>query len=446
MVIRPNGYAIWEQMQRALDQMFKDTGHQNAYFPLFIPQSFLSREAEHVEGFAPEVAVVTHGGGKELEEPLIIRPTSETIIYAMYAKWIHSYRDLPLLINQWANVVRWEMRTRLFLRTTEFLWQEGHTAHATEAEAEEEARRMLGVYRTFMEEWMAMPVLTGRKTDSERFAGALRTYSTEALMQDNKALQAGTSHNLGQNFSRAFEVTFQTASGDLDHVWNTSWGVSTRLVGALIMTHSDDAGLVCPPKLAQYQVVIVPIYKTDEERAAVLEAGNRLRRELAAGGIRVHLDAREGMKPGAKYYEWEGRGVPLRLEVGPRDIASGSVVLARRTGGKKETLPLDGIAARLATAMDKMQADLLAAALARREAASLRGATKQEFIARMENEGGLVYAGFCGRSDCEAEIKDQTKATIRVLPDEEFRSREAPAKCMWCGRPSVAEAVWAKAY
>jgi prolyl-tRNA synthetase len=426
--------------------MFKDTGHQNAYFPLFIPQSFMAREAEHVEGFAPEVAVVTHGGGKELEEPLIIRPTSETIIYAMYAKWIQSYRDLPLLINQWANVVRWEMRTRLFLRTTEFLWQEGHTAHATEAEAEEEARRMLGVYRTFMEEWMAMPVLTGRKTDSERFAGALRTYSTEALMQDNKALQAGTSHNLGQNFSRAFEVTFQTASGDLDHVWNTSWGVSTRLVGALIMTHSDDAGLVCPPKLAQYQVVIVPIYKTDEERAAVLEAGNRLRRELAAGGIRVHLDAREGMKPGAKYYEWEGRGVPLRLEVGPRDIASGSVVLARRTGGKKETLPLDGIAARLATAMDKMQADLLAAALARREAASLRGATKQEFIARMENEGGLVYAGFCGRSDCEAEIKDQTKATIRVLPDEEFRSREAPAKCMWCGRPSVAEAVWAKAY
>jgi prolyl-tRNA synthetase len=446
MVIRPNGYAIWEQMQRALDQMFKDTGHQNAYFPLFIPQSFLSREAEHVEGFAPEVAVVTHGGGKELEEPLIIRPTSETIIYAMYAKWIHSYRDLPLLINQWANVVRWEMRTRLFLRTTEFLWQEGHTAHATEAEAEEEARRMLGVYRTFMEEWMAMPVLTGRKTDSERFAGALRTYSTEALMQDNKALQAGTSHNLGQNFSRAFEVTFQTASGDLDYVWNTSWGVSTRLVGALIMTHSDDAGLVCPPKLAQYQVVIVPIYKTDEERAAVLEAGNRLRGELAAGGIRVHLDAREGMKPGAKYYEWEGRGVPLRVEVGPRDIASGSVVLARRTGGKKETLPLDGIAARLATAMDKMQADLLATALARREAASLRGATKQQFIARMENEGGLVYAGFCGRSDCEAEIKDQTKATIRVLPDEEFRSREAPAKCMWCGRPSVAEAVWAKAY
>jgi prolyl-tRNA synthetase len=446
MVIRPNGYAIWEQMQRALDQMFKDTGHQNAYFPLFIPQSFLSREAEHVEGFAPEVAVVTHGGGKELEEPLIVRPTSETIIYAMYAKWIQSYRDLPVLINQWANVVRWEMRTRLFLRTTEFLWQEGHTAHATEAEAEEEARRMLGVYRTFMEEWMAMPVLTGLKTDSERFAGALRTYSCEALMQDNKALQAGTSHNLGQNFARAFEVTFQTAAGSLDHVWNTSWGVSTRLVGALIMTHSDDSGLVCPPRLAQYQVVIVPIYKTDTERATVLEAATSLRKDLAAAGIRVHVDAREGMKPGAKYYEWEGRGVPLRLEIGPRDLAAGSVVLARRTGGKKETLPMEGLSGRLTAAMDQFQADLLAAAIARREAASVRGATKEQFIARMESEGGFVYGGFCGRGVCETEIKDQTKATIRVLPDPEFRSPVAPTRCMWCDHPSVVEAVWAKAY
>jgi prolyl-tRNA synthetase len=446
MVIRPNGYAIWEQMQRALDQMFKDTGHQNAYFPLFIPQSYLSREAEHVEGFAPEVAVVTHGGGKELDEPLIVRPTSETIIYAMYAKWIQSYRDLPLLINQWANVVRWEMRTRLFLRTTEFLWQEGHTAHATEAEAEEEARRMLGVYRTFMEGWMAMPVITGRKTDGERFAGALRTYSLEALMQDNKALQAGTSHNLGQNFARAFEVTFQTANGDLDHVWNTSWGVSTRLVGALIMTHSDDVGLICPPKLAQYQVVIVPIYKTAEERAAVLQASDQLRDQLAASGLRVHVDGREGMKPGAKYYEWEGRGVPLRLEVGPRDVASASVVLARRTGGKKETLPMDGLAGRLINAVDKFQSELFETAKARREAASVRGATKEQFIARMENEGGFVYAGFCGRAECESEIKEQTKATIRVLPDEEFRSPVPPTTCMWCGRPSLAEAVWAKAY
>jgi prolyl-tRNA synthetase len=338
------------------------------------------------------------------------------------------------------------MRTRLFLRTTEFLWQEGHTAHATEAEAEEEARRMLGVYRTFMEEWMAMPVLTGLKTDSERFAGAVRTYSCEALMQDNKALQAGTSHNLGQNFARAFEVTFQTAEGGLDHVWNTSWGVSTRLVGALIMTHSDDAGLVCPPRLAQYQVVIVPIYKNEDERGVVLQAATRVRGDLAAAGVRVHLDSREGMKPGAKYYEWEGRGVPLRLEIGPRDVASGSVVLARRTGGKKEPLPMEGIAGVVTAAMERMQADLLQAALARREAASLRGATKDQFIARMENEGGLVYGGFCGSPACEAEIKEKTKATIRVLPDPEFRSPVAPTKCLWCDRPSVVEAVWAKAY
>ena len=446
MVIRPNGYAIWEQMQRALDTMFKETGHQNAYFPLFIPQSFLSREAEHVEGFSPETAVVTHGGGKELEEPLVIRPTSETIIYAMYAKWIQSYRDLPLLINQWANVVRWELRTRLFLRTTEFLWQEGHTAHATEAEAEEETLRMLGVYRTFMEQWMAMPVVTGRKTDSERFAGALRTYSCEALMQDNKALQAGTSHNLGQNFARAFEVTFQTAAGELDHVWNTSWGVSTRLVGALIMTHGDDNGLVCPPRLAQYQVVIVPIYKTDDERARVLEAGDRVRRALLAAGIRVHLDAREGLKPGAKYYDWEGRGAPLRLEIGPRDVAAGTVMLARRTGGKKESLPVGGIGERLLAEMDRMQHELLDTAMARREAHTIRGVTKPQFLEFMERDGGFAYGGFCGNGACEAEIKEQTKATIRVLPDAEFRSPTPPTTCMWCGRPSIAEAVWAKAY
>jgi prolyl-tRNA synthetase len=446
MVIRPNGYAIWEQMQRALDQMFKDTGHQNAYFPLFIPQSYLAREAEHVEGFAPETAVVTHGGGKLLDEPLVVRPTSETIIYAMYAKWIQSYRDLPVLINQWANVVRWEMRTRLFLRTTEFLWQEGHTAHATEAEAEEETLRMLGVYRTFMEQWMAMPVITGRKTESERFAGALRTYSCEALMQDNKALQASTSHNLGQNFARAFEVTYQTAEGGLDYVWNTSWGASTRLVGALIMTHSDDIGLVCPPRLAQYQVVIVPIYKSAEERLTVLEASDRLRKELAGGGVRVHVDTREGLKPGAKYYHWEERGVPLRIEIGPRDVLSGSVVLVRRTGGKKESIPLEGIASRLTVAMNDMQDGLLQAALARREAATLRGATKAQFIAKMEQEGGLVYGGYCGSAACEAEIKEQTKATIRVLPDAEFRSPSPPTECMWCGGRSAAEAVWAKAY
>ncbi|MEP6573796.1 MAG: His/Gly/Thr/Pro-type tRNA ligase C-terminal domain-containing protein, partial [Gemmatimonadota bacterium] len=374
------------------------------------------------------------------------RPTSETIIYAMYAKWIQSYRDLPLLINQWANVVRWELRTRLFLRTTEFLWQEGHTAHATEEEAEAETRQMLGVYRTFMEEWMAMPVLTGRKTDSERFAGALRTYSCEALMQDNKALQAGTSHNLGQNFAKAFEVTFQSAAGDLQFVWNTSWGVSTRLVGALIMTHGDDSGLVTPPRLAQYQVVIVPIYKTDEERAHVIAAADLVRKELRSAGIRTHLDARDGVKPGAKYYEWEGRGVPLRLEIGPRDVAGGTVMLARRTGGKKISLPTEGLGRALRIEMDSMQQELLEAARARREAASLRGATKEQFIEFIGRDGGFVYAGFCGETKCELDIKEKTKATIRVLPDEEFRSPVAPTRCVWCDSPSVAEAVWAKAY
>jgi len=445
MVIRPNGYAIWEQMQQALDRMFKDTGHQNAYFPLFIPQSFLSREAEHVEGFAPETAVVTIGGGKVLEEPLVVRPTSETIIYAMYAKWIQSWRDLPVLINQWANVVRWELRTRLFLRTTEFLWQEGHTAHATEAEAEAETRLILGVYRTFAEEWMAMPVITGRKTESEKFAGALRTYAIEAMMQDNKALQAGTSHNLGQNFAKAFDVTYQTAEGGLDHVWNTSWGVSTRLVGGLIMTHGDDAGLVCPPRLAQWQVVVVPIYRSEDERAAVLEAGEAIRNELRAAGIRVHVDARDGMKPGAKYYEWEGRGVPLRLEVGPRDLANGTLMLARRTGGK-ESIPRAGLVARLEEEMARMQSALLEAARARREAHTIRGVTKERFIEFIAADGGFAYGGWCGDAACEAAIKEQTKATIRVLPDEEFRSPQAPATCLWCGRPSVAEAVWAKAY
>jgi prolyl-tRNA synthetase len=447
MVIRPNGYAIWEEMQHALDRMFKETGHQNAYFPLFIPQSFLSKEAEHVEGFAPELAVVTHGGGKELEEPLVIRPTSETIIYAMFSKWIQSWRDLPLLINQWCNVVRWELRTRLFLRTTEFLWQEGHTAHATEPEAEAEALMILGLYRRFAEQYMAMPVITGRKTESEKFAGALRTYAIEALMQDNKALQAGTSHNLGQNFAKAFDVTFQTADGGLDHVWSTSWGVSTRLVGGLIMTHGDDNGLICPPRLAQWQVVIVPIWKTDEELARVLEAADLIAKDLRAAGIRTHVDRRQGMKPGAKYYEWEGRGVPLRLELGPRDLASHTVMLARRTGGPKEAVSTGGLAERVITEMDRMQDALFGAAKARREAGSLRGPkSKQEFIDFLEGTGGFVYAGWCGDPAVEAEIKEQTKATIRVIPDEEFRSPTAPATCIWTGRPAVAEVVWAKAY
>ncbi len=445
MVIRPNGYAIWEHMQQALDRMFKETGHENAYFPLFIPQSFLAKEAKHVEGFAPETAVVTHGGGKELEEPLVVRPTSETIIYAMFSKWIQSWRDLPVLMNQWANVVRWELRTRLFLRTTEFLWQEGHTAHATEAEAEEETLRMLGVYRTFMEEFIAMPVITGLKSDSERFAGAIRTYAAEALMQDNKSLQAGTSHNLGQNFAKAFDTTFQTEAGELDHVWSTSWGVSTRLIGGLIMTHGDDNGLVCPPRLARYQVVIVPIYRTDEQRAGVVEAGERIRDELHAAGIRVHLDSRDGMKPGAKYYEWEGRGTPLRIELGPRDMEAGTVVVAKRTGGK-ESVPMEGLAANIDDRLEALQRELFEAARDRREANSLRGATREEFREFIAGDGGFVYAGWCGSEQCEADIKADTKATIRVLPDEEFRSAESPSACVWCGKPSVVEAVWAKAY
>src|SRR6059036_3131794 len=344
MIIRPNGYAIWEKMQQALDGMFKETGHQNAYFPLFIPESFLQKEAEHVEGFAPEVAVVTHAGGSKLEEPLVIRPTSETIIWNTYRNWIQSYRDLPLLLNQWCNVVRWEMRTRLFLRTTEFLWQEGHTAHATEAEAE-------------AEEWLAMPVLTGAKTESERFAGAVRTYAIEALMQDNKAIQGGTSHNLGQNFAKAFNVQYQTAAGGLEHVWNTSWGVSTRLIGGLIMTHSDDNGLIAPPKLAPVQVAIVPIWKTDDERAQVSGVGSQVKADLEKAGMRVELDLRDTMKPGAKYFEWEAFGVPVRLEIGPRDLASGQVVLARRTGGKTP-VPLQNVTTSVTTALDEIQGAL----------------------------------------------------------------------------------------
>ena len=445
MVIRPNGYAIWELMQAALDRMFKDTGHRNAYFPLFIPQSFLAKEAEHVEGFAPEVAVVTRAGGKELEEPLVVRPTSETIIYDSFAKWIHSYRDLPLLINQWANIVRWEMRTRLFLRTTEFLWQEGHTAHVDEADAEREARRMLAVYRKFDEEWVAMPVITGVKTDSEKFAGALRTYAVEALMQDNKSIQAGTTHNLGQNFAKAFGVQFQTADGGLDWVWNTSWGVSTRMIGGLVMTHGDDVGIVCPPRLAPTQVVVVPIYKSDEERAAVLAASEQAVRALRDAGFRVELDAREGMKPGAKYYEWEGRGVPLRLEVGPKDVAKGQVFAARRTGGKAP-IPMGGLADGVRAVLDEIQAALFKAAVERREANTRRGVSKADLLEMMAGTGGFAYGGFCGRAECEQAIKEATKATIRVLPDEEFRSPSAPAACTWCGGKSVTEAVWAKAY
>ncbi len=445
MVIRPRGYRIWELMQQALDQMFKDTGHQNAYFPLLIPQSFLAKEAEHVEGFSPETAVVTQGGGRELEEPLVVRPTSETIIYSSFAKWIQSHRDLPLLLNQWANIVRWEMRTRLFLRTTEFLWQEGHTAHATEREAEVEARLMLDIYRRFMEEWMAMPPITGVKTPSEKFAGAFHTYACEAMMQDNKALQAGTTHHLGQNFARAFNVQYQTAEGSLEYVWSTSWGVSTRLVGGLVMTHSDDTGLVCPPRLAPTQAVIVPIWKSDEEKSAVLEVGEKIRTALWNDGVRVELDAREDVKPGAKYFDWEARGVPVRLEIGPRDLANDQAMLARRTGGKSPA-KLDGIAREVTALLEQLQSEMLAAALQRRDDNSVRNVAKDQLVELMEGKGGFAYGGFCGAERCEMAIKDRTKTAVRVLPDEEFRSDPGPAKCVWCGENSKFEAVWAKAY
>jgi prolyl-tRNA synthetase len=452
MVIRPNGYGIWERMQRALDDAFKATGHVNAYFPLFIPQSYLSKEAQHVEGFAPETAVVTHGGGAKLEEPLVVRPTSETIIYSMFAKWVQSYRDLPLLYNQWANVVRWEMRTRLFLRTLEFLWQEGHTAHATHDEAEEEARRMLGVYRDFMEGYIAMPVVTGQKTESEKFAGALRTYSCEAMMQDGRALQAGTSHNLGQNFARAFDLTFQSEAGTIEHAWNTSWGVSTRLVGGLIMTHSDDNGLRCPPLLAPVEVVIVPIYRKDDERARVVEAAERLRRSLGEwerrglGPIRVHVDAREGLKPGAKYYHWEMRGIPLRLEIGPRDLDANQCVLVRRDTRDKKTVSLDAAGGEIAGLLGTMQTDMLAAARGRMDAHTHRGVDSYDRFKEIVQAGGFVYAGWNGDPAVEARVKEETKATIRCIPDEEFRSAEAPSRCLVTGEPAKHEVVWARAY
>ena len=453
MVIRPRGYGIWERMQRTLDDMFKDTGHENAYFPLLIPESFLHKEAEHVEGFAPEVAVVTHGGGKKLDEPLVLRPTSETIIYAMFAKWVQSYRDLPLLINQWANVIRWEMRTRLFLRTLEFLWQEGHTAHATHEEAEEETRKMLGVYRDFMEGWMAMPVVTGVKTNSEKFAGALRTYSCEAMMQDNKALQAGTSHNLGQNFAKAFDLKFQTEAGGTEFAWNTSWGVSTRMVGGLVMTHGDDNGLRVPPLLAPIEVVIVPIWRSDEDKNRVFEACDRIKDQMYAWErrkpekLRVHVDNREGIKPGAKYYEWELRGIPIRLEVGPRDLDKNQAVMVRRDTREKIPVSLDTLSEDIVELLSAIQSDMLTAARDRREENSIRGGiTYDRFKEVMNGQGAFVYAGWCGSEKCESEIKEETKATIRCLPDEEFQSAEAPTKCLKCGSDSRHEALWAKAY
>ncbi len=441
MVIRPYGYAIWELIQRALDARIKATGHVNAYFPLFIPESLLNKEAEHVEGFAPQVAYVTHGGGEELEERLVVRPTSEAIIGTMYAKWVQSWRDLPILINQWANVVRWEKVTRPFLRTTEFLWQEGHTAHETEAEAEAETRMILDLYKETVETEMAMPVIEGIKSESEKFAGALRTYSIEALMGDGRALQAGTSHNLGQNFAKAFDITFQARDKSVQHVWGTSWGMTTRLVGAAIMVHGDDSGLVLPPRIAPYQVVIVPIGR-DNWRETVLPKAKEIQAELAAAGIRVTLDERDE-RPGWKFSEWELRGVPLRVEIGPKDIEKSAVLVARRDTREKQSVAMDGLAATLLGLLELVQTNLLTRALQFREEHTQRADTYDAFKQILEGRPGFVIAPWCGAADCEAQIKTDTQATIRNMPI----GGGAPARgCVRCERPAVAEAWFAKAY
>lgn len=456
MVIRPTGYAIWENMKAELDKMFKETGHENAYFPLFIPKSFLSKEAQHVEGFAKECAVVTHSRlintengvdvdpTSKLEEELIVRPTSETIIWDTYRNWIQSYRDLPILINQWANVVRWEMRTRLFLRTMEFLWQEGHTAHATAEEAQEETIKMLEVYRVFAEEYMAMPVVTGVKTASERFAGAVDTYCIEALMQDGKALQAGTSHFLGQNFAKAFNVTFQDSDGQVKHVWATSWGVSTRLIGGLIMTHSDNDGLVLPPKLAPVQVVIVPIYKNEDERTQVLSYIHSIKVELQKAGIRVKLDSRDNYKPGWKFAQYEVEGVPLRIAVGPRDAANNNVELARRDTREKSVVSVDVLTTTISTLLDEIQTTLFKKALERRESNTHVVETYEEFKQVLETKGGFIYAHWDGSEETETKIKEETKATIRCIPINNPYPGEG--KCMVTGEKSEQMVLFARSY
>jgi len=443
MIIRPNGYAIWEKMQHALDTMFKETGHQNAYFPLFIPESFLQKEAEHVEGFAPEVAVVTHAGGSKLEEPLVIRPTSETIIWNSYRNWIQSYRDLPLLINQWCNVVRWEMRTRLFLRTAEFLWQEGHTAHATYEDAEEETLRMLRVYRRFAEEYMALPVIEGRKTEKEKFAGADHTYSIEAMMGDGKALQAGTSHHLGQNFAKAFDVTFQTEKGTREHVFATSWGLSTRMVGALIMAHGDDNGIVIPPRLAAIQVVVVPIFRKPEERDLVMQAVTNFTAPFKAAGIGFKIDSRENYSPGWKFNDWEKRGVPLRIEVGPKDLEKGQVVLARRDNGQKSAVAQAGLEQTVSGMLDAIQKSLFERALEFREKHSYRIDDYSKFNGILDGEGGFIWSHWCGSGECEERIKEETKATVRNIPVD---SRPEEGKCIKCGARSERRVIIARAY
>ncbi|MBR3939412.1 MAG: proline--tRNA ligase [Bacteroidales bacterium] len=457
MVIKPYGYAIWEKMHDALDKMFKDTGHVNAYFPLFIPKSFLCREAEHVEGFAKECAVVTHyrlkndpdGSGvvvdpdARLEEELIVRPTSETIIWNTYKNWIKSYRDLPILCNQWANVVRWEMRTRMFLRTAEFLWQEGHTAHATKEEAIEEAARMLDVYADFAEKYMAMPVLKGIKSPNERFAGALDTYCIEAMMQDGKALQAGTSHFLGQNFAKAFDVKFLSNENKLEYVWATSWGVSTRLMGALIMTHSDDNGLVLPPKLAPTQVVIIPIYRNADQLPMISEKANEIKRNLEAKGISVKYDDRDSFKPGWKFNEYEFKGVPVRIAIGPRDIENGTVEVARRDTLQKEIYPIANIETQIENLLNDIQNNLYAKALNFREGNTRKADTWEEFNRILDEEGGFILAHWDGTPETEEAIKEKTKATIRCIP---FDAPEEDGKCIFSGKPSKRRVVFARSY
>lgn len=456
MVIKPYGFAIWEKMQSVLDGMFKETGHQNAYFPLFIPKSFFSKEASHVEGFAKECAVVTHyrlkndeKTGKvivdpdaKLEEELIVRPTSETIIWDTYSRWVQSYRDLPLLINQWANVVRWEMRTRLFLRTAEFLWQEGHTAHATKEEAVAEAEKMMNVYADFVEGWLAVPVLKGVKSPNERFAGAVETYCIEAMMQDGKALQAGTSHFLGQNFAKAFDVQFLNKENKLEYVWATSWGVSTRLIGALIMSHSDDNGLVLPPKLAPIQVVIVPIYRNPEQLAAIGEKADAIIKELKAKGISVKFDDRDTYKPGFKFAEWEMKGVPVRLAMGPRDLENGTVEVARRDTLEKETLQMIGIADKIKNLLDNIQDNIYQKAASYRDEMTTTADTWDEFVSKI-NKGGFVLAHWDGTPETEQKIKEKTKATIRLIPIE---GEKKPGKCILTGEPSEQRVVFARSY
>ena len=442
MVVRPYGWALWENIQGALDRRFKETGHVNAAFPLFIPMSFLEKEKEHVEGFSPELAVVTIGGGEKLEEPLVVRPTSETIIGYMYSKWIKSYRDLPVLINQWGNVVRWEMRTRLFLRTLEFYWQEGHTAHATAEEAEEETRRMLDVYTDFAIREAAVPVVPGLKSENEKFAGAVRSYTIEAMMGDTRALQAGTSHFLGQNFAQAFNIQFLDWNNVLQYAWTTSWGLSTRFVGAIIMTHGDDKGLILPPRLAPVQVVIVPIYKNEEERTVVMESVQRVAQMLA--DYRVHIDDRRELTPGFKFNDWELRGIPLRIEIGPKDVAKGSVAFARRDiPGRegKSFVPQEGLADRVGALLQAIQESLFERALAFRKEHTYDTRTYDEL--KDATQKGWAYAWWCGSSECETKVKEETKATIRCIPLEQ-PGGEGP--CVVCGETSHEKVIFARAY